>query len=52
LLICEGCSNQEIADRLVVTLNTVKKHTSNTYGKLDVRSRTRAVARAQELGIP
>jgi LuxR family maltose regulon positive regulatory protein len=51
LLICEGCSNQEIAERLVVTLNTVKKHTSNIYGKLDVRSRTQAVARAQELGI-
>jgi LuxR family maltose regulon positive regulatory protein len=50
-LICEGLSNQEIAGRLTVTLNTVKKHTSNLYAKLSVRSRTQAVARARELGI-
>ncbi|MCP4541051.1 MAG: hypothetical protein GY832_28275 [Chloroflexi bacterium] len=50
-LICQGCSNREIADTLVVTLNTVKKHTGNIYGKLRVRSRTQAIARSQELGI-
>ncbi len=50
-LICEGYSNQEISDALVITLNTVKKHASNIYGKLGVRSRTRAAARAQELGL-
>lgn len=49
--ICEGYSNQEIAKEFVVTLNTVKKHTSNIYGKLGVSSRTRAVARARELGL-
>ena len=50
-LICEGCSNQQISERLVVTMNTVKKHTSNIYSKLDVKRRTQAVARARELGL-
>jgi LuxR family maltose regulon positive regulatory protein len=50
-LISAGHSNQEIAARLVVTLNTVKKHTSNIYGKLEVNSRTQAIARARELGL-
>ena len=47
-LIGAGYSNQEIADRLVVTLNTVKKHTSNLYGKLGVRSRAQAILEAQQ----
>jgi len=50
-LIGEGYTNQEIAERLVITLHTVKKHSSNIYGKLDVHSRTQAVARARELQI-
>jgi LuxR family maltose regulon positive regulatory protein len=50
-LICEGYSNPEIADELVVTINTIKKHTSNIYGKLGVRSRTQAIARARELNL-
>ena len=50
-LISEGCSNQEIAGRLVITVRTVKKHASNIYGKLNVGSRTQAVARARELGL-
>jgi LuxR family maltose regulon positive regulatory protein len=50
-LICQGCSNRQIAERLIVTMNTVKKHTSNIYGKLGVRSRTQAVARAREVGL-
>ena len=50
-LICDGLSNQDIAGRLTVTLNTVKKHTSHIYGKLGARSRTQAIARAQELDI-
>ncbi len=50
-LIRRGYSNQEIARSLVVTLHTVKKHTSNIYGKLGVHSRTQAVARAQRLGL-
>jgi LuxR family maltose regulon positive regulatory protein len=50
-LIGEGCSNQEIADRLVITLHTVKKHSSNIFTKLGVTSRTQAVARARQLGL-
>jgi LuxR family maltose regulon positive regulatory protein len=50
-LIAQGCSNQEIADTLVLALNTVKRHTSNIYGKLGVSSRTQAVARARDLGL-
>jgi LuxR family maltose regulon positive regulatory protein len=50
-LIRKGYSNPEIASKLVVTLNTVKKHTSNIYGKLGVSSRTQAIARARELNL-
>lgn len=50
-LIGEGLSNQEIAERLVVTLHTVKKHSSNIYSKLGVGSRTQAVAQARQLGL-
>jgi LuxR family maltose regulon positive regulatory protein len=50
-LICQGYSNPEIAAELVVTVNTIKKHTSNIYGKLGVRSRTQAIARAQQLNL-
>jgi LuxR family maltose regulon positive regulatory protein len=50
-LISDGLTNQEIADRLVLSLPTVKWHTGNLYGKLGVNSRTQAAARARELGI-
>jgi len=50
-LIGEGHSNQEIADRLVITLHTVKKHSSNIFAKLGVTSRTQAVARARQLQL-
>jgi LuxR family maltose regulon positive regulatory protein len=50
-LIAAGLSNQEIAQRLCITLPTVKWHTGNIYGKLGVRSRTQAVVRARSLGI-
>jgi LuxR family maltose regulon positive regulatory protein len=49
--ICKGYSNPEIADELVVTLNTIKKPASNIYGKMGVRSRTQAIARAQQLNL-
>ncbi len=50
-MIIEGRSNQEIAEKLVITLGTVKAHVSNIYGKLDVRSRTQAIVKAGELGL-
>jgi LuxR family maltose regulon positive regulatory protein len=49
--ICDGLSNREIAERLTVTLNTVKKHSSHVYGKLGVASRAQAIVRARELGL-
>jgi LuxR family maltose regulon positive regulatory protein len=50
-LIAEGLTNAEIASRLYLSLNTVKAHTRNIYGKLDAHSRTQAVARARVLGV-
>jgi LuxR family maltose regulon positive regulatory protein len=50
-LIADGLSNREIAQKLVLSLPTVKWHSSNIYGKLGVKNRTTAVAKARELGI-
>ena len=50
-LIEAGYSNQQIADDLVITLHTVKKHSSNIYSKLGVGSRTQAVVRARAIGL-
>ena len=50
-LIAEGLSNSEIASRLFISLSTVKGHTSNIFGKLGVKNRTQAVARARSLGL-
>ena len=50
-LIAIGLTNREIADRLYLSLNTVKVHARNIYGKLNVHSRTQAIMRAQELGL-
>lgn len=50
-LIAQGHSNQEIADKLFVSLHTVKKHTSSVFGKLEVSRRTQAVEKAQRLGL-
>jgi NarL family two-component system response regulator LiaR len=46
-----GLSNQEIADKLFVSHNTVKTHSSNLFLKLDVKRRTQAVKRAKELEL-
>jgi LuxR family maltose regulon positive regulatory protein len=50
-LIAKGHSNQEIATKLFLSLNTVKVHCSHIYGKLGVKSRTQAVAKGETLGI-
>lgn len=49
-LLGERCSNAEISERLVVTEGTVKWHLHNIYGKLGVKNRCPAVARARVLG--
>jgi LuxR family maltose regulon positive regulatory protein len=49
--IANGLSNQEIADDLVVAVSTIKTHINNIYSKLDVKSRTQAIARARELRL-
>jgi LuxR family maltose regulon positive regulatory protein len=50
-LLAIGASNQEIADKLVVALNTVKRHVSHIFDKLEVSNRTQAVAKARDLGL-
>ena len=50
-LIKAGCSNQDIADQLFISIPTVKRHISNIYAKLGVESRTQAVAIGKELKI-
>lgn len=50
-LVAQGCSNQEIADRLFISLHTVKTHTRRINRKLEVKRRTQAVARAKMLGL-
>jgi LuxR family maltose regulon positive regulatory protein len=50
-MLAAGRSNQAIASRLVVTVDTVKKHVSHLLGKLGAANRTEAVARARQLGL-
>ncbi len=48
LLISKGFTNKEIADKLFVSVNTVKTHTKNIYIKMDVRNRTEAAKKMQK----
>ncbi len=50
-LIAAGLSNQEIGKKLFISLNTVRTHTKNINSKLNVHSRTQAIARAKELKL-
>lgn len=50
-LVAQGLTNREIARALTLSISTIKSHTHNLYGKLDVHSRTQAVAKARALGI-
>lgn len=50
-LMASGLSNQEIADKLFVSVNTIKTHTSNLFLKLEVSRRTQAIQKAKELRL-
>jgi NarL family two-component system response regulator LiaR len=50
-LIAAGHSNQEIADKLFLSLNTIKKHTSTLFRKLEAERRTQAIEKARQIGI-
>jgi LuxR family maltose regulon positive regulatory protein len=51
-LLESGLLNRQIADQLVISVGTVKRHTANIYGKLGVQTRTQAVVRARGLALP
>lgn len=50
-LMADGNSNQEIADALFISLNTVKTHTSSLFSKLNVNKRTKAVQYARDQNL-
>ena len=50
-LFAAGLSNQAIAEQLIISLGTVKAHSSNIYRKLDVRNRAQAIIRAGEFNL-
>jgi DNA-binding NarL/FixJ family response regulator len=50
-LISSGLSNQAIAERLCISEHTVHRHVANTLSKLDVSSRSAAVAQVAKLGL-
>jgi LuxR family maltose regulon positive regulatory protein len=50
-LIAEGCLNKEIAQKLYISLRTVKYHTTSIYTKLVVNGRAQAAIKARELGL-
>jgi len=50
-LIILGCSNAEIADNLSLSISTIKTHVSNLFVKMQVKSRTQAIAKTKQLRI-
>ena len=50
-LMAQGLSNQEIADKLFVSLNTIKTHSSSLFEKLEVKRRTQATEKAKRIGL-
>jgi LuxR family maltose regulon positive regulatory protein len=50
-LLTDGQTNHEIAQALHVSINTVKTHLKNIYGKLGVHNRREATAQAKKLGL-
>jgi DNA-binding CsgD family transcriptional regulator len=47
----EGLSNQEIAEQLFLSLNTIKTHSSRLFEKMEVKSRTQAIEKAKRLRL-
>lgn len=45
-MVAEGCTNQQVADRLLISVDTVKKHLKNSYKKLGVHNRLQALHKA------
>jgi len=50
-LMAKGLTNEQIGDKLFISLNTVKTHTSNIFLKLDVKRRTQAIEKAKRINI-
>ena len=50
-MIAQGDTNTDIADKLVISLKTVRNHVSNIFNKLQVADRTQAALRARQAGL-
>ncbi len=50
-LMAQGCSNNEIAEKLFVSLHTIKTHSSNLFEKMDVKRRTQAIEKAKRCNL-
>ena len=50
-LMSEGLNNKDIADRLFISIGTVKWHINNIFGKLDVKNRVQALQEARQYSI-
>ena len=50
-LLAHGASNQKIAQELVITIDTVKRHVSHIFSKLGVQNRVQSIIQAQELNM-